>query len=92
VALPELKTHLEQLIAAMPHDLPRHGLMTRRPIKAGGRSNNKMFKFQCADCKTTVYLKYTSLDRAGDPLCWNAACDACGMPMGEQASPDNRTA
>ena len=51
-----------------------------------------MFKFQCDDCKTTVYLKYTSLKRAGDPICWNTDCDKCGDVMEEQTTPDKLAA
>jgi len=80
--LPELRAHLELLVAGLP-PLPRHGI-ARPPkiVRVGG--SNGTFKFQCAGCKTTVYLKYTSLNRAGTPTCWNIECDGVGDPMVEQ--------
>lgn len=87
VAMPELRAHLERLIATLP-PLPRYGVKAPPAPASRGGGNRRMFKFQCECCKTTVYLKYTSLDRAGMPMCWNVECEMEGEEMAEQDMPD----
>jgi hypothetical protein len=80
-----LRAHLTALVNALP-PLPRHGLKTpyKGPRSGGG---NGTFKFQCDDCKTTMYIKYTSLTKAGTPCCWNAECDSMHEPMEDKTPP-----
>lgn len=81
---PMLRKHLEDLVAGMP-PLPRYGLVSpaRGTVGEPTGGNKGPFRFQCAGCKTTVYLKYTSLARAGTPPCWNQSCVSLGVGMEE---------
>lgn len=69
---PRLRKHIETLLEHLP-PLPRHGV-NAPPPKGPGGGQRGMMRFQCPGCRISVFLKYTSYSRAGQPLCWNSDC------------------
>jgi hypothetical protein len=73
--------------------LPRYGIKQYRRISGGGAGGgNKTFKFQCDDCKTTIQIKSTSLNRASATSSWNPDCDCKGLAMIDKTTPTAQAA
>jgi hypothetical protein len=80
---PRLREHLTKLVASLP-PLPKMGVLAPPPPPKPKKDPQAPFKFQCDTCKTTLFIRFTSLERAGTPRCWNPECDAENEPMDEK--------
>lgn len=83
VAGPELRAYLTTLVASLP-PLPKRGVMAPPPPPKPKKDPTAPHKFQCTCCKTTILIRYTSLNKAGTPKCWNEDCENEGELMDEK--------
>jgi hypothetical protein len=79
----KLRAHVTELLRHLPL-LPRHGVNAPPPRMPRGGGNSGMIQFQCPCCRISVFLKYTSLKRAGAPICWNSDCEE--RPLMDEAT------